>query len=78
MTTSTTSIVSIGKACELLQAGINRIRVAAAELGIKPALTINLVDHFNEDDLDRIRARLNSQNDEHIRRPELPGRERDE
>lgn len=58
MTTSTQSIVSIGKSAELLQAGMVRIRNTAAELGIKPALTINGIDHYDEADIERIGVKL--------------------
>ncbi len=58
MTTTTTSIVSIGKAAELLQAGMVRIRTTATDLGIKPALTINGIDHYAEMDVERIGVRI--------------------
>lgn len=58
MSTITTSIVSIGKSAELLQAGMVRIRNTAAELGIRPALTINGIDHYDEADVERIGERI--------------------
>ena len=58
MTTTSTSIVSIGKAAELLQAGMVRIRNTAADLAIRPALTINGIDHYDEADVERIGDKL--------------------
>jgi hypothetical protein len=45
------SIVAIGRACTILQAMPDRIREAAAELNIQPAMIINLVPHYAEVDL---------------------------
>ena len=58
------SAVSIGRAAALVQAMPDRIRAAAGELGITPVIRINLVDHYSESDLERIR--------DYLTRGELP------
>jgi hypothetical protein len=55
------SFVSIGQATALVQAMPADIRRAANELGIQPAVKINLIDHFAESDLQRIAEHLRSQ-----------------
>jgi hypothetical protein len=57
----TKSIIAIGRACSLVQAMPNRIEAAARELGIEPALRINLVPHYAESDINRIGEYLNQQ-----------------
>lgn len=49
-----TSIISIGQAAAILQLMPDKIRAAAVELRIVPAMRINQVDHFDEADLQRI------------------------
>ncbi len=49
-----TKIVSIGKACSLIQLTPQRIRQAAEALHVLPAIRINGVDHFDEADLERL------------------------
>lgn len=61
MTTATKSIISIGKACSLIQAMPERIRGAADALGIEPAMRINNIDHYTEADLQRIADSLRAQ-----------------
>ncbi len=51
---NTRSIVSIGKACSIIQAMPTAVRAAAAELRINPELIINGVPHYAEDDVERI------------------------
>ena len=58
MFVNTSSISSIGRAAALLQAMPNRIRAAADKLGIKPAVRINDIEHFDDADLQRIREHL--------------------
>ena len=48
------SIIAIGKAVSILHVMPNRIRAAAGELGITPAIKINGVEHFDESDVGRI------------------------
>jgi hypothetical protein len=55
---TTISAVSIGQAAALIQAMPSRIKAAAEELGITPAMRINMVDHYSEDDLQRIAEHL--------------------
>ncbi len=52
------SIIAIGKAVSILHVMPNRIRAAAGELGISPAIKINGVEHFDETDVDRIGRHL--------------------
>lgn len=49
------SIHSIGHSSQLLQLMPAAIRKRAEELGIRPVVTINGIDHYNEVDLQRIR-----------------------
>jgi len=60
-TMNATSIVSIGKACSIIQAMPDRIRAAASELGIAPAMVINDVTYFAAADIAKIGAYLHSQ-----------------
>lgn len=48
------SIIAIGKAVSILHVMPSRIRAAAGELGITPAIKINGVEHFDETDVGRI------------------------
>jgi hypothetical protein len=52
------SIIAIGKAVSILHVMPGRIRAAAGELGITPAIKINGVEHFDETDVDRIGQHL--------------------
>ena len=54
----TTDLVSIGYAAQLLQAVPKRIREAAQALGIQPACRINGIDHYSEDDVQKIRKQI--------------------
>jgi len=54
----TLDIMSLGHAAENLQATIGKIRRAAEAIGIRPSYCINGVDHFDEADVERIRAYL--------------------
>ncbi len=56
--TPTQSIISVGQAAALLQAMPQRIKAAALEIGVSPAMVINGVTHFDERDLERIGERL--------------------
>lgn len=56
--TATKKIHSIGHAAQILQLMPGKIREFAEELGIKPAVTINGIDHYAEADLQRIREWL--------------------
>jgi hypothetical protein len=51
---ATTSVVSIGQAAVMIQQMPNRIRTAADELNIQPAMRINCADYFDEEDVQRI------------------------
>ena len=53
-------VVSLGKACSILQAHPQRIREAAEELGVEATVRINHVDHFDVAALERIREHLNN------------------
>lgn len=55
------SIIAIGKAVHILHVMPNRIRAAAGELGITPAIKINGVEHFDESDVGRIGQYLEQQ-----------------
>jgi hypothetical protein len=61
MFAQTQSIVSIGQASAMIQYMPLHIRGAAMELGIVPSARINLVDHYSEADLQRIRNYLDRQ-----------------
>ncbi len=58
ITDMSNSIIAIGRAVSILHAMPNRIRAAAGELGISPAIKINGVEHFDETDVDRIGRHL--------------------
>lgn len=57
------AILSIGKICEIMQAGPAEIREAARVAGVAPEITINGIRHYNESDLGKIRKAL-TQNQE--------------
>lgn len=51
-------ITSIGKASALLNTMPGKIESAAVALGVVPAVRINGVPHYGDDDLERIREHL--------------------
>lgn len=53
-----TSILTVGKLCELLQAGPAQIKAAAARAGVQPALMVNGQSYYHESDLAKIRENL--------------------
>lgn len=55
---ATQSITSIGHACAVLNRPFAPVQRAIAELGIRPAVTINGVVHLADEDVDRIRQHL--------------------
>ncbi|HVU88048.1 MAG TPA: hypothetical protein VHD36_12075 [Pirellulales bacterium] len=60
MTIESANVVTVGKLCELLQAGPGQVRAAAQAADVKPVLTINgTMVYFDESDVGRIRAALN-------------------
>jgi hypothetical protein len=54
----TTNVVTTGKLCELLQAGPGQVKAAADAAGVKPVLVVNGRSHYDESDIERIRAAL--------------------
>jgi hypothetical protein len=54
------SISSIGNVCSQLQRPYAAVQRAIVVLKIKPALVINTVPHYSDDDVERIRAYLES------------------
>lgn len=56
--TMTTSVLSIGRCAQRLQATVQDVREVAMQLGVQPTLTINGVDHFSERDLRYIAERM--------------------
>ena len=55
---ATSSIVSVGCAASQLQTNVTRLIQAARALSIQPAQTINGIQHYSENDIERIRAFL--------------------
>ena len=58
MDTPTFDVVSLGKACSILQRHPATIQAAAKELGIVPTVRINHVDHFSAAELEQIQQHL--------------------
>jgi hypothetical protein len=56
--TSETNLESIGRLAQLLQASPAAIRAAASRAGVRPALTLNGVQHFADGSIGAIRAEL--------------------
>lgn len=52
------SISAIGNVCAQLQRPYGAIQRAIEQLGIEPAIVINTVPHFSDDDVERIREHL--------------------
>jgi hypothetical protein len=48
------NVVTIGKCCEILQAGPERVRAAAIAANVPVVLTINGRQHYAESDLQKI------------------------
>jgi hypothetical protein len=61
MSISATSISSIGQVCQTLQASYSAVRRAIEALGLQPALVINGVPHFADEDVDLIAKHLRGQ-----------------
>lgn len=51
-------LASLAHVCCCLQVMPDRVRAAAAELGVQPALTVDERVYFAADDVDRIRQHL--------------------
>jgi hypothetical protein len=61
MSTTVTDLSSIGFVCQTLQQPPGTIRRAAESLGIKPALCINGVAHYDDEQVAAIREQLQSE-----------------
>ena len=59
MSTPTLDVVSLGKACSILQKHPATIQAAAKELGVEATVRINHVDHYDAAALERIAEHLN-------------------
>lgn len=55
------SATSIGQLCAYLQQPISRIRRAIEALKVEPAIRLNNVDHYSDDDCERVRDYLLTQ-----------------
>jgi hypothetical protein len=55
---TTTHLESIGHVCATLQYPYGRIRRVVDKLGLKPAVTINGVDHFDAKQVEQIANEL--------------------
>ena len=55
---TTFDIVSIGKACEILQRHPATIREAAEQAGLAPTARINCIDHYDRATLEQIAEQL--------------------
>ena len=64
MNATVPSLVSVGKASELLQRGPTEINAAATQLGILPAERRNFIAYYHEADLERIRAFLDQKGEQ--------------
>lgn len=58
MTLATQSISSVGQICSTLQRPYGTVRKAIERLGITPVLIINLVAHYADEDVERLREHL--------------------
>ena len=58
MATTSIQVVTLAKACELLQSTPSTVRAAALLAGVEAVLTINDRPHYRESDVDRIREAL--------------------
>ena len=58
MNTATQNLVSLGKVCSILQAAPTAIERAAHAAGVRPALVLNGIKHFDESDVPNIRREL--------------------
>jgi hypothetical protein len=58
MTLASPSISSIGQICATLQRPYGTIRKTIESLGITPVLIINMVAHYSDDDVERLREAL--------------------
>ena len=56
-----TCISSVGHICAALQRPYGTIRKAIEELGLTPAVIINMVAHYADDDVEKIREHLQKQ-----------------
>jgi hypothetical protein len=54
MSTETMHLESIGHLCQSLQSPYARIQRAIEKLNVRPAVTINGIAHFNEEQTERI------------------------
>ena len=61
MTIATTHLESIGHLCASLQAPYGRIRNEIDRLQIKPAVSINGIEHYSADDCERIADAIRNQ-----------------
>ena len=58
MTLANQSISSLGQICSTLQRPYGTLRKAIEELGITPVLVINMVAHYSDEDVERLREYL--------------------
>lgn len=54
MSTNTTAIISIGHLAHTLRKSVGTVERAAKLLGVKPALHIDGVAHYDQDDAERL------------------------
>lgn len=67
MSTTALDILAIGRAVSAIQQPPERIRAAALELNIAPAMIINRIPHFHSADIDLIAEHLHQQNPKEAR-----------
>jgi hypothetical protein len=58
MTLASPSISSIGQICSTLQRPYGTVRKAIESLGVTPVLVINMVAHYSDEDVERLREHL--------------------
>lgn len=54
----TQSLVSVGRIATILQRGPESVRAAADRAKVRPALILNGIPHFDENDVPKIRREL--------------------
>lgn len=59
MVESKQDFFSIGQLAAHLQASVRQIEAAAERAGLQPALRLNMVPHWNGDQVEILRAQLN-------------------
>ncbi len=68
MTLANQSISSIGQICSTLQRPYGTVRKAIERLGITPVLVINMVAHYSDEDVERLREALSNSQSRQVQR----------